>query len=239
MSSRTEHTTRAQISQICLRWRRPRMLGRRERTSRWSLSCKADRSGDICARQKTHECTRWIAEEGYRRNMIGCLGRHDRRSQIDDARALRISAQHHSCVGASPNHVLYVSTRIVATVSRAHRKIQSCRIVDRVGCQRPAKNLRAERVDECFAHDADAGRLGRAASEYHLDGRARISVGGRDVDWPAQHRRRHRDCNAKDADDLVCTHRSMLTQSSRGSRRRRRAGARRRRVGRSVESSPR
>jgi hypothetical protein len=146
--------------------------------------------------------------------MIGCLGRHDRRSQIDDARALRISAQHHSCVGASPNHVLYVSTRIVATVSRAHRKIQSCRIVDRVGCQRPAKNLRAERVDECFAHDADAGRLGRAASEYHLDGRARISVGGRDVDWLAQHRRRHRDCNAKDADDLVCTHRSMLTQSS-------------------------
>src|ERR1700722_20969091 len=64
---------------------------------------------------RPRQCTFRIAEEGDRSNMVSHLWRQLFGDQIDHCRALRISTEHDSGVGAVRNCGLDMSTRIVGS----------------------------------------------------------------------------------------------------------------------------
>ena len=150
---------------------------------------------------------RRIAEHGDRGDVIRHVGRKrvvepdgrdgHRADDVDHRRTLRVAAQHQPGVGAGVDHVLDVGAGVVGAAG-GRKEVEGGRVVDRVGADRPAADLAAQRVDERAADVPQARRIVGAAGEDRP--RCRGSPGpmrsrGHQLawaTWPVREQRRRR-----------------------------------------------
>jgi hypothetical protein len=94
------------------------------------------------------------------------------------------------------------------------REIGGGRVVDRISPQRFRADVRAQRVDEILTYAANAGWLGGAAGEHHLDVGARLSRGG--WDWCDQQRPKRRYRSTNETSDGMSLHTAFLSHRDNG-----------------------
>ena len=113
-------------------------------------------------------------------NPIAGIGH--RGDDVHHGRALRVAAEHQSRVGAGAHHVLDVGAGVVGAAGGGEEVVVG-RIVHRVGADRTATDLAAQRVDECPADGSEAGASSvPRANTTSMSGQSADATGANAID---------------------------------------------------------